>query len=280
MFRYDSTRPRDELLEEIILNPEYNEVELRVAECEVRANREGMYAGHMEEHFRGYIDVTLLWKELYQAVMDFTEPNSKSNKHTKIEQDIIEKLSWLKKAVLCQCKPRSLPVPYCNIKEISKGRYIQVEDEKAREKSKIDNSAYRMQYKRISNENTVALLKSLRFILGMCEGKWGIKAKKANKYDERFLVMFSDDIKADWARKIKINLSQFSNTKSKKLLENLIRSPAGVSNVNDIYGKQPTGVKDLLKRNGHDYAAKHIHKRKDEIIVSDKIKLIAKNNPA
>ena len=79
---------------------------------------------------------------------------------------------------------------------------------------------------------------------------------------------------------IEIDIARMNQGKSKRLLENLIRSPAGVPYKKSMYGKQPDGVKDLLKRTGHETAATYIHKKRDKIVLDEKFRLIKKNNPA
>lgn len=239
--------------------------------------RDGYQVGCIEENMRGYIDISLIWRELDQAIIDFTEPYKTAGISN--ISGIVDKLLRLEPSINCQCRPIGMVAPYCNIKKVSKGRYIQIEDEEAREKSKENTSASKIEHDYCSKEETTKLLKGLNFILLGCEKELGIKHTKSDQYKERFWKTFAKEIKTINAKKIEINITAMSNCPSRQLLENLIRSPAGIDYDKGTYGKQPDGVKDLLKRKNYETAAKHIHKKNNKIVLDENVRLIAKNNP-
>ena len=77
---------------------------------------------------------------------------------------------------------------------------------------------------------------------------------------------------------VEIDLAAFSNGGSKNLLEDLIARPGGVSYNEKHHGKQqPDTLKQALKRGAYANVAKHIHKEKGRIFVTE-IQLTKKNN--
>ena len=85
--------------------------------------------------------------------------------------------------------------------------------------------------------------------------------------------------RASRPRPAEIDLSQFSNSSSKRLLENLIRTPAGVIYSEKDFGKrQPGRLKEVLRGKGQPYGrlANCIHKQNGKIVLDEKISLIAK----
>jgi hypothetical protein len=83
--------------------------------------------------------------------------------------------------------------------------------------------------------------------------------------------LLKPEIEYAQADKIKIDLTKFSKSPSKRLLEDLIRSPEGVTHTEKYGKKQPDGVKDILKRNRYEEAAKAVHKDGDTIKLDEKI---------
>jgi len=234
---------------------------------------EGDFVGRIDEHMRGYIAVTLIWKELYQAVEDFINPYETSGILNRPK--VVDTLLRLEDAILCQCQPNGLAVPYCDIKEVTKGRYIHVEDEDARRESKRLALASEIERDYCVDKKTIALLKSLRFVLWECEEGLGIKRTKSDMHKGKFFEKFVDKIETAQAIKIKIKLKKMNEGKSKELLRNLIISPAGVVYDKAIYGsKQPDGVIDLLNRNGYKTAAENIHIKQNRIYLDKKYRLI------
>lgn len=238
---------------------------------------QGYYIGRIEENLACSIDERKLWRQLFDIVKSFIESVNKADDADNITQDICNKLELLKKQVLAFCEPVNVPVPYSPVKEVAPHRYKIVEDKAEREKTRQQNSRYQIQsqYK----EDSELVLKRIRYILRNCERELGIKAEKSDSYQEEFEELFEPEIKHTQSEKIPINLEKLNEGKSKQLLKNLIRFPDGVTYDSDKYGKQPDGIKDILKRNGYEKAAKAIHKRADKIQLEENTVFIKKNNP-
>lgn len=65
-----------------------------------------------------------------------------------------------------------------------------------------------------------------------------------------------------------IDLDSFSKGPSKRLLEDLIARPSGVAYSEKHHGKrQPTALKEMLKRSKYEELTKYIHKVKSKIII-------------